>query len=213
MILLGYLFTYLYIIFILLFTIFLNKKYNVKKDITRKIIHILVTFSWIIMNYFFKYTYHMIIPPLTFIIFNYISYKYNFLKSMENSESKGTIYYPVSVLLMAIFTFYNNNFAPAYAIGLFCMGLGDGFAPLIANSIKSKKIINNKTVSGSISVLIITLIVVLIFNYYFNLNFSLFEFLTIAVIATLIELIGVKGLDNLYLPLGISFLVYILGVI
>lgn len=213
MILQGYIFTYLYILLILFITYFLSEKIKIKKIITRKIVHIGVTFCWIIMNYFFKCTIHMIIPPITFIILNYVSYKKSLFKGMENNNSLGTIYYPISVLIMALLTYFNNDLSPAYAIGLFCMGLGDGFAPLVAGFLKSKKIINNKTVTGTLTVLIISILVALIFNLYFNLDFNIFKIIIIGISAAIIELVGVKGLDNLYLPLGIFLVVYILGVI
>ncbi|MDD4188080.1 MAG: hypothetical protein PHX04_04945 [Bacilli bacterium] len=154
----------------------------------------------------------MIIVPITFVIINYISYKKNFFKGIESKESLGTIFYPISVLIMATITYFNNTFDPAYAIGLFCMGLGDGFAPLFANFLKSKKIINNKTITGSSTVLIFSSLVAFFFGIYFNLNYEIIDILIIGFSASLIELIGVKGYDNLYLPLGIFMIVIMLGV-
>ncbi len=212
MIVKGYLFTYLYLIFILIFTYFLSEKLNIKKMITRKVTHILVTFCVVIMFYYFKYSIHMIIPPITFIILNYISYKRNIFKGMEDGNSLGTVYYPISVFIMSLLTYLNNDLAPAYAIGLFSMGLGDGFAPLVAGYLKSRKIINNKTIIGSLTVLIISSLVALFFSYYFRLDYNLLKILIIGISASLIELIGIKGLDNLYLPLGIFLIVIILGV-
>lgn len=212
MIIKGYLFTYLYLIFILVFTYFLSGKLNIRKKITRKVTHILVTFCVVIMFYYFKYSIHMIIPPITFIILNYISYKRNIFKGMEDGNSLGTVYYPISVFIMSLLTYLNNDLAPAYAIGLFSMGLGDGFAPLVAGYLKSRKIINNKTIIGSLTVLIISSLVALFFSYYFRLDYNLLKILIIGISASLIELIGIKGLDNLYLPLGIFLIVIILGV-
>ena len=213
MILQGYLYTYLYLILILILSYFLSEKLNVQKMITRKIVHIMVTFCWIIMNNFFHYSIHMIIPPLSFIGLNYLSYKLNIFKGIEDGKSNGTIYYPISVFIMSLMTYLNNNLAPAYAIGLFSMGLGDGLAPLIAKYVKSKKIINNKTITGTLTVLIVCSIVSLTFSAYYNLNYNIFYILFIGIAASLIELIGTKGLDNLFLPLGMFFIVILLGVI
>lgn len=213
MILQGYIYTYLYIILILLITFILSEKFKVRKIITRKIVHIGVTFCWIIMHYYFEYSIHMIIPPITFIVLNYISYKRDIFKGMENGNSLGTIYYPISVFIMSVLTYLNNDLDSAYAIGLFCMGLGDGFAPLVAGYLKSRKILNSKTITGTLTVLVISSFVALIFSYYFNLNYNIFQILIIGISASLIELIGVKGLDNLYLPLGIFLVVCVLGVI
>lgn len=212
MIIEGYVFTYLYIVLILFITNILSEVFKVKKIITRKIVHIGVTFSYFIMHYYFGYTIHMVILPITFVVINYISYKKNIIKGMENKESLGTIFYPISVLIMATFTYFNSRFDSAYAIGLFCMGLGDGFAPLFAGFFKSKKLINNKTITGSLTVLIISLLVAYFFGIYFNLDYKIIDILIIGFSAALIELIGVKGYDNLYLPLGIFIVVIMLGV-
>lgn len=213
MIWLGYLLTYLYLLLILLIANVLSEKFKVSKFITRKIVHIGVSFCFFIMYYYFKFTIHMIIPPITFIILNYLSYKKNIFKGMEDEHSFGTIYYPISVFIMALLTYFNNNLVEAYAIGLFCMGLGDGLAPIIAHYFKSNKIINNKTIVGTTTVLIASILVVIFFNSFYNLDFNIFKIMIIGLSASLIELIGIKGLDNIYLPLGIFLIVWLLEVV
>lgn len=210
MIIKGYIFTYLYLGLILICTNILSKK--IDKIITRKITHILVTFTFLIMYHYFKFNIHMIIPPITFIILNYISYKKNIFKGIENKESLGTIYYPISVLIMAILTYFNNNLIAAYAIGLFIMGIGDGLAPLTSKKFKSRVLFNNKTLVGTITVFISSLIILFIFNSYFMLDMSLIKLLIIGVNAMIIELISTKGYDNLFLPLGVFLIVILLGV-
>jgi len=163
------------------------------------------------MYYYFKDSYHIIIPPLTFILINYISYKKNIFKGMEEKESLGTIYYPISIFIMALLTYINNEFYPYYAIALFCMALGDGIAPIIANKFKSKIIYNNKTIFGTLTVFIISIIITIIFNYYFELSFDILKILLIGLSAAILELIGIKGLDNLTLPLGLFIILILIG--
>lgn len=74
----GYILTYTYISLVIIITELIKRKYSLKNEISRKIIHIMVGLSWFIMIYFFSFTYHLMIPPLTFIFINYISYKTNF---------------------------------------------------------------------------------------------------------------------------------------
>lgn len=213
MIWLGYVLTYAYLLLILLIANVLNEKFKINKFITRKIVHIGVSFCFLIMYYYFQYTFHMFIPPLTFIILNYLSYKKNIFKGMEDENSFGTICYPISVFIMSLLTYFNNDLVGAYAIGLFCMGLGDGLAPIIARNFESKKIINKKTLVGTITVLVVSLFVVFFFNSFFNLDLNIFEIIIIGISASLIELIGIKGLDNVYLPLGIFIIVWLLEVV
>lgn len=214
MIIRGYIYTYLYLLLVLLITYILNKKFKVRVVITRKLVHIFVSFCWIIMYHYFGTSFHMLIPPLSFIIINYISYKYDILKGMEDGgHSLGTVYYPISVFIMALITYFVNDFYFAYGIGYFCMAFGDGFAPLVAGYLKSRKIYNNKTLSGTLTVFIFSLIIVLIFNIYFKMNFGVIDIFIISLTSATLELIGIKGVDNLYLPLGVSLITFILGVI
>lgn len=132
---LGYLFTYIYVFFILIILGILKSKKIIKEQTSRILVHILMGFTWIIMNYFFKISIHMIILPITMVLFNYISYKFNIMKSMEQEkkESKGTIYYALSFVIMAIITYFYPSFLPFYGIGVFTLSIGDGLAPLATN--------------------------------------------------------------------------------
>jgi dolichol kinase len=91
------------------------------------------------------------------------------------------------------------------------MGLADGLAALIGQKFKSQKIYHNKTLLGSITVMLTSLIISLIFNNLFKLNYNIITCFLISITATILELVGNKGKDNLYLPLGIFFVIYLLG--
>ncbi len=178
MIIKGYIYTYLYLFLVLLISLILNKYFKVRTKITRKLVHIFICPCWIIMYHFFGTSIHMIIPPITFIIINYLSYKYSLIKSVEDgTKSLGTIYYPISVVIMALVSYYVHSFYYAYGIGYFCMAFGDGFAPLVAGYLRSRKIYNNKTLVGSLTVLIISLIVLCISTIIYLLTF--FKYLVI----------------------------------
>lgn len=214
MIIKGYILTYLYLGLLLFITYILNKYFKVNEIITRKLVHINVSFCYVIFYHYLGNSYHIIIPPLTFILLNYLSYKKNIFKGMENNkETLGTVFYPISVLIMAIISYVVPEFYPYFGIGLFCMAFGDGLAPLIAGYLKSMKIYNNKTLVGTLTVFIISIVVVILFNQIFTLNMDLFSIILIGVVSSLLELIGINGYDNLYLPLGVSLFSFILGVI
>lgn len=63
-ILLGYLLTYIYVFLILILLGILKSKKRIKEQTSRKLVHILMGFTWLIMVYFFKNSIHMIILPL-----------------------------------------------------------------------------------------------------------------------------------------------------
>ncbi len=212
-ILLGYLLTYIYVFLILILLGILKSKKRIKEQTSRKLVHILMGFTWLIMVYFFKNSIHMIILPITMVIFNFLSYKFNIMQSMEQEkkDSKGTIYYAISFVVLACLTYYDNNFLPFYGIGIFTMALGDGFAPLIGRKFNKLKIKNtNKTYAGSFTVMIFTVIIIIIFKSIYQLNLNFIEILLLGLISIPLELLNKKGSDNLTLPLGISLCCYIL---
>ena len=212
-ILLGYLLTYIYVFLILILLGILKSKKRIKEQTSRKLVHILMGFTWLIMVYFFKNSIHMIILPITMVIFNFLSYKFNIMQSMEQEkkDSKGTIYYAISFVVLACLTYYDNNFLPFYGIGIFTMALGDGFAPLIGRKFNKLKIKNtNKTYAGSFTVMIFTVIIIIIFKSIYQLNLNFIEILLLGLISIPLELLNKKGSNNLTLPLGISLCCYIL---
>lgn len=211
MIIKGYILTYLYIFFIIGLSSLIYK--DGKGSITRKIVHIGVSFYFVIAYIFFKNTIHIIVPPLTFILLNYISYKKEIVKSVEEDNSPGTIYYAISVFILALITYFKPEFYPYFGIGIFVMGLGDGLAPIMSNLIKSRTIYKYKTLTGSLTVFVVSLIIGIVFNYIFDLNFQIYKIILIGIISVLLELVGRRGLDNLTLPLGVALISSLLGVI
>ncbi len=204
-IILGYLFSYVYIFLILFITSLLSKK-NCNKEISRKLVHIFVSLTWFIMIYYFEFTIHLVILPFTFFILNIISYNKNIFKGMERDvkDSYGTILYPLSMVIMSLVTYINNDFLISYGVSLFIMAFGDGLAAITGKYIKSNVIINNKTIIGALTVFVISIIILAMFNY------NLVNAVVIALVATVLELIGKKGYDNIILPVGIFIVSFLL---
>ena len=203
----GYLFTYLYLILVLILTNFSKKIFHLKEEASRKIVHIMVGFSWFIMVYFFKTSIHLVIPPLTFIFINYLSYKKNIFKSMERKEkkSKGTIYYALSFTILALITYLKPTFLPFYGIGVLTMALGDGIAPFIGLKLNLEIGNTKKTYSGSLGIFLMAIIISVVFNNYYSLGFTGLNYLLIGLFASFLELFGFQY-DNLTLPIGLAIL-------
>ncbi|MGN0974197.1 MAG: hypothetical protein ACI4OT_05580 [Bacilli bacterium] len=207
-----YILTFIYIFFVLIISEILKSKKIISEEIARKIVHIFVSFAYLIMYNMMDINIHIVLIPLIFVVINYISYKKNIFKGMEISSRKslGTIYYPISMVIMAIITLYDNKFYPYYGIGLFTMAFADGLAPIVASKIKSKNIgKSHKSISGSTTVFVVTIIILLIFSNIFNLEFSLLKIIVISIFSTIIECISDKY-DNIFLPIGISLLSYLI---
>ena len=205
---LGYILTFGWVFLMLGLTLVLKKATHAGDEVSRKIIHVSVAFAWIPMYFCFGASWHLIVPPAVFIVLNYISYKKNLFSAMERSDeskqSPGTVYYAVSMTFMAAVSVCYAPCLVRYGIALFCMALGDGFAPVFGSIKKgNRRLIGSRTLYGSLSVFVVCFLVVYIMSTIFSLPLALWKMLLIALDGALMEVCGVNGLDNLTLPIGV----------
>ena len=81
------------------------------KEASRKFIHIMLSNWWIIAIVFFDNMWFAALLPAVFVVINYVSFKTDLIKVMErdegdvNKDSLGTVYYAISLLVLALVTF------------------------------------------------------------------------------------------------------------
>lgn len=195
-------------------TILSNKKI-IGDEGSRKLIHIGVS-NW----YFFALIFmrnpndiwFTIIPPVSFIILNYLSYKTNLIKSMERNGkgNLGTVYYPISLFVLVLSTFLIVENPYIGLLGVMIMGYGDGLAAVIGKKYGKKDIGNDKSLIGVVTMFTVSLIVSsLIIGFREGIGF-IWIAVVIALAASLIEYLTPKGLDNLSVPMGTSLIYYLL---
>ena len=211
MILLGYILTFGWVFLILAVTLVLKKKTGADDEVSRKIVHVAVAFAYIPMYFFLRGTWHFVVPTAVFIVLNAVSYKRNLFAAMERTDesrrSLGTVYYAVSMTVMGALCVLAPRCLPCYAMGLFCMALGDGFAPIFGAIRKgNRRLLGERTLYGTLSVFVICLAVAAVVSGLFRLGLPLWGIGCIALAAAALELIGSRGLDNLTLPLGVFLL-------
>ncbi len=213
----GLVLSYILVFLIIGISTALQKFKLVGDEGARKFIHIGVSNWWILAMLFFNgenAIWYAIVPPITFILLNYYSYKTNLIKSMERSGNGnlGTVYFPISLLILVIFTFGVINKPEIGAIGILVLGYGDGLAAVIGKAYGKRKLVNNKSLEGSLTMLLASLIVVILILSLtgYGIVTALLVAVIISIASTLIELYTPKGLDNLSVPLFSSLLAYIL---
>ncbi|MFA5471604.1 MAG: diacylglycerol/polyprenol kinase family protein [Acholeplasmataceae bacterium] len=211
----GLIVSYVFIFLVIGISTVLQKKNVLKDEGARKFIHIGVAHWWIIAMVFFDNVYFAIIPPITFIILNYASYKMNLIKSMERGGkgNLGTVYFPISLLILVLLTFTDVIGASTYigAIGILIMGYGDGLAAVIGKKYGKHPLAFGKSFEGSITMFIVSFLVTfVILIRYGSLASAVLVGLGVAIAGTVIELFTPKGLDNLTVPLGTAILAFIL---
>lgn len=186
------------------------------KEASRKYIHIMLSNWWFIAMYFFKDAIWASILPLLFVAINYLSYKKDLIKVMERNRKEqdglGTVYYAMSLLILAIMTFGVLQNPMIGLAGILVMGYGDGFAAVIGKAVKSKEYKigkhTTKTVVGSATMLIITFGIIGIFLR--GIPFWYIKALIASIVITIVEAVSIKGTDNLSVPLITSTIVYFL---
>lgn len=199
---------------IYILVIFLTSKLFEKKgkEVTRKYIHIMLSNIWFISMAFFDNFIIATILPMLFVIINSLSYKFNLIKIMEREDKKegiGTVYYAISLTVLSLVTFYINK--PILALpGILIMGYGDGLAAVIGQKVKSKSfniLGSTKSIAGSATMLIVSLIISILIFSFIGIEYIILKAFLIAIIATILEAISVKGLDNITVPLIITVIV------
>lgn len=213
---LGLVLSFIFVFVVIGLSTLLQKLNVLKEEGARKFIHIGVSNWWFFVIFMFDNIWWAIIAPIVFIVLNYLSYRYNLIKSMERNGdgNLGTVYFPISLLILTIlaFTFLNPYIS---GIGILVLGYGDGLAAVIGKMIPSKKLFGNKSLSGTLTMFIASFIVIVLYtllatNINLIVDFLMIKILVISLAAAVIELFTPNGLDNLSIPILVSLLSFLL---
>lgn len=212
----GLVASYILIFLIIGISTVLQKNQLVGDEGARKFIHIGVSNWWILAMVFFtdeNAVWYAVIAPFTFIVLNYLSYRLNLVKAMERGGkgNLGTVYFPISLLILVIVSFGLLKNPYIGAVGILVMGYGDGFAAVIGTAFGKHKLAFGKSIEGSLTMFIVSYLVVLFISVMLMpISMALIVALGVAALATVVELVTPKGLDNLSVPLSTSLIFYLL---
>lgn len=185
------------------------------KEASRKYIHIMLSNWWIIAMIFFDNMFWAAATPALFVVVNYLSYKKGIIKVMErddkdnNKDSLGTVYYALSLFILALLTFGPLDNPVLGLCGIFVMGYGDGLAAVIGQAVKSKEFVikgNKKSLAGSSTMFCVTLIIFVAFLTYSNSEYIAIKSVLVAILMTIVEAVSIKGTDNITVPLITSLI-------
>ena len=213
MIIKGYAFSFLYIAAVILFSMLLYRL-GIKKTYTRKVIHILIGFVFVLLDMFVGVgSVHFLIVCLVCLGLLFLDYRLHLLPHMssDGDNSPGTVYYAVAMSAMAAVSMLIPNTAIPFGIAVFCTSLGDGLAGVVGQVKRyNPRIWNNKTLLGALTCFFISSIGLFLLSEIISLNIGFLECLAIGIAATELELFVSRGLDNLTVPLGVFFISYLL---
>ena len=198
---------------ICLLSAFLLSKLGVDKRITRKVVHIFIGFEWVILYLFHGATYHFLVVCLAFLALLVVAYNKNLLKmiSSEGSNAPGTVYYAVSMSIMAAVSLLEPRFMLPFGVAVFATSIGDGFAGLVGQLVTkcNPKIYKEKSLVGTLVNLLTSTAVAFVFMFVFSdMGLTPLACVAIGFISAGVELISGLGLDNIGLPLSVSAFTY-----
>ena len=189
-------------------------KAGVPKKYTRKIVHILVGFEWVILYHTVGQGLHFIAVCLIFTALLAVSYKKSLMPmiSSDGDNAPGTVYYGLSMTAMAIASLFIENFIFAFGIAVFCTSMGDGFAAIVGSSIRkcNPKVYKSKSLIGTLAAFAFSFASAYVFSLIYDLPLGIPYALAVGAFAAGLELVTEYGLDNITLPLGVSALSYAL---
>ncbi len=185
-------------------------------EFTRKVIHIAAG-SWVIgIVYIFDHWWWGVVPTASFVILNYIFYRFTIFKAMDTRGSTpGTVYFALSITILLLLLWPRGQ-ERVVAAGVMPMTWGDAFASLIGvrwGRHRYQVLGSRRSWEGSAAMfvfsLVATFLVLLIGLPLSPTEGFLYSFL-MALGATLMEAFSPWGLDNLSVPLFSTGLLYLL---
>ena len=185
-------------------------------EFTRKVIHISVgmwAFGTVLL---FEHWYFAIIPPLSFVILNYISYRRDIFKAVETGEkgNLGTVYFPISFAIIICLFWTRPHLLVA---SLMPMTWGDALAAILGRRYGQRKysvLGSTRSVEGSLAMFFFSWLatfLALVLLPPLGWQASLLCSLALAVFATLVEALSPWHVDNLTVPLLSAALLYLMG--
>jgi phytol kinase len=203
---LALLIAFLYVSIVLALSEALRRGLKVSVDVTRKFVHIAVGMIAFPLALLFSAWQFAIIPPLAFIVVNYVSYRRQIFAGMETGErgQLGTVYFPISFSILIPLLWSQ----PALLVAsLMPMTWGDAFAALIGQRYGKRKFTvlgQTRSLEGTIVMFAFSLLAVFLALVFFAqpIATSFVFALVVALIASVVEALSPFGIDNLTVPLS-----------
>jgi len=207
----GLAFVYAYVIILLLISEKILKNHP---RISRKFLHIMVGNILFILPLFKTWWVITFLAAFPFVILTFLMSPHSPIKSVKDKLSEsghglGLVYYSISWTVLALL-FFDKPWI--IAVGIAAMSYGDGMASLIGENFGKRKYNltgDTKSIEGSLTMFIVLILTLGIVLTYYGMPFNFISLAVIAFVATLLEAITPRGLDNISSCFG-AVITYIL---
>ncbi|NJM71028.1 MAG: phosphatidate cytidylyltransferase [Scytonema sp. RU_4_4] len=207
----------IWVLFVLFIAGVVNRFSSKDPEIVRKIVHI-GTGNVILLAWWLD------IPPIVGITASILasavtllSYRFPILPGINSvgRKSFGTFFYAVSigVLITCFWTLQQPQYA---VLGILVMTWGDGLAALVGQKFgqhKYKVFGREKSWEGSLTMTVVSFFInsLILVSVQGNFWQTWLISLTVALVASALEVVSFLGIDNLTVPLGSAALAYVLS--
>ena len=174
-------------------------------ELSRKFIHITVG-GFVAFWPFFLTWQEIELLSVAFLVVVGLSKHLNVIKAIHSVQRPtwGEIFFAIAVGLIAWIT--HDKWI--YMTALLQMSLADGLAAIVGMryGMRQKYLIfgQAKSIVGSLTFFAVSLATLLVYVHFSHVYLSLVELVGLAIAATIIENVGIYGLDNLLVPLLIA---------
>lgn len=209
----GYLLSLGYALLCLLLA-FIAYRCGVPQKYTRKLVHILVGFEWVILSHFMGPTYHFLLVCLFFLLLLLVAYckKLMPMIASDGENALGTVYYAASMSVMAAAMLFWPGLLYPFGLAVVCTSVGDGLAGVVGQAIRrgNPRIYKNKSLFGTLSGFVGSFAASALLCRIYGIGLPWYALLAIALFAGELEAATGNGLDNITLPLGVCALAWFL---
>ena len=180
-----------------------------QRELSRKIVHI-GTGAVVPLAWFFQIPFVVALPVAAVItVVTTINHQWRFIPAVEDVDrnSYGTIAYGIAITTLLLL-FWPTR-ADAVSAGVLVMALGDGLAGLIGRNVASPKWVlfgQTKSSVGTMTMAVVSGLVLIGLARWSGADLSLPAALGMVAIATGLEQLSWRGLDNLSVPLSVGVL-------
>ncbi len=193
----------------------LRRTFKLSVEFTRKFVHVGVGMIAFVLVAVFKEWQWAIIPPLVFILLNYISYRRQLFTAMETGEKGqlGTVYFPISFSILIPLLWSQPVLLVA---SLMPMTWGDAFAAILGKLYGKHTFTvfgQTRSMEGTLVMFAFSFVAVFATLLFFAqpLDTSLILAFVVALVAALVEAVSPLGIDNLTVPLTSAVVLVVLN--
>lgn len=213
----------------------LTRKFSVSPLVVRKVIHLCMGVVMFFIPTYFVSNAWPLLASLLFTVIGLVSLKARFFRSLhgepvitsegESVISYGPVLFPLVFFLQALFLWGEHVWI--LQISMLVLGIGDALAALVGTAAGGRHIENltksRKSIEGSMAMFISSLVILSVSIFVFRDAFTgglvgqtvwklLALALLLALLVTAVEALLSWGLDNLFIPLAIAYVLYVVDV-